>query len=175
MEEPAAPTLLASALTEFIKRHEPGSRMYELGHVLLTAHGKNRDRRAAVLKHEDLAKRVTAVLGLRRADHWTGYIPAAVAIDDDGGMLRLISNVHAGQARTKFNELGRRGIGSVPNNTPQRAELVDISTEAWHREHPDSSLPELAKRAGLENAASATPLSLLDSSSDSSPERDGLT
>ena len=135
MEEP---TLLASALTEFIGRHEPGSRMHGIGSDLLRAHGRNRDRRAAVLKHEDLAKRVASILGLRRPEHWTGYVPPAVALDDEGGILRLVTAVQHGHDRVQFNAAGLRSIGTVSNNSPQRDELVEISREAWEREQQNT-------------------------------------
>jgi hypothetical protein len=175
MEEPPAPTMLATALAEFIKRHEPGSQMHELGRSLLVAHGKNRDRRAAVLRHDDLAKRVAIALGLHRPSHWTGYVPPPMTIDDDGGILRLATTSQGGRSHVKFNELGHRGIGSVPNNSPQRAELVAASTEAWNREHGNPSPPGPAKHDGPENASSAQPPSLLDSASGFSPAEDGPT
>jgi hypothetical protein len=98
-----------------------------------------------------------------------------MAIDDDGGILRLTTTSQAGRSHVKFNELGHRSIGSVPNNSPQRAELVAVSTEAWNREHGNFSPPGPAKRGGPEDASSALFPSLLDSASGFSPAEDGPT
>lgn len=125
------PSQLTTVLTEFIARHGPDSRMGRLGVSLLRAHGTNQDRHAAVLKHPDLARRLTATLELARPDQWTGYIPPALAIDDDGGILRRIER----NGHVIFNQLGHRSIGPVPNNSPQRMALLEISAEAWEREH----------------------------------------
>ena len=136
------PTQLTATLTEFIERHEPGSRMRDLGVSLLRAHGTNQDRRAAVLKHPDLAKRAAQVLNLARPEHWTGFIPPAIAIDDDGGILRSVSLNRDGSQRVRFHQLGARSCGMVMNTGPERAVLLEISAEAWRREHDNPTITE---------------------------------
>ena len=126
--------MLGAALAEFISKREPGSRMHAAGTDMLRAHGRNQDRRAAVLKHPDLAKRLATILGLRDARHWTGYIPPAVAIDDEGGVLRLITTTRNGGQHAYFNHANLRSCGEVLNTSPERTELVEISREAWDRE-----------------------------------------
>lgn len=134
-EKPDEPTALSAMLTDFIAKHEPGTKMHDLGTALLRAHGINRDRRAAVLKHNDLAKRLVAELGYQRPDQWNGYIPPATT--DPGGQLRLCSgsSVDAhGTIRAHYSQIGRYAMGETPNDSPRRAVLLDISREAWSRE-----------------------------------------
>ena len=125
----------ATALTQFVARHEPGSRLHTLGVDLLRAHGINRERRAAVLKHEDLAKRLVAELGFANPGQWNGYIPPAVT--DPGGQDRLCQGASPGRHGdflARLNQVGRYGLGEMPNDSPRRAALLDISREAWSRE-----------------------------------------
>ena len=133
--KPNEPTAFATALTEFISKHEPGTRMHALGTDLLKAHGINRDRRGAVLKHKDLADRLVAELGYQKPGQWSGYIPPAVT--DPGGQLRLCSGFTVsprGEIRAHYSQVGRYAIGETPNDSPRRAVLLDISREAWSRE-----------------------------------------
>jgi len=122
-------------LAQFIGRHEPGSRLHALGTDLLRSHGNTRDRRAAVLKHEDLVHRLVAELGYANPQQWNGYIPPAFT--DPGGDERLCASPAAGgrgDIRYKLNQLGRYALGETPNTSPRRAVLLDISREAWARE-----------------------------------------
>ena len=133
--KPDEPTALSAALTDFIVKHEPGTRMHALGTDMLRAHGINRDRRAAVLKHKDLADRLVAELGYQKPHQWNGYIPPAVT--DPDGNLRLCSgsSVDAhGTIRANYSQIGRYAMGETPNDSPRRAVLLDISREAWARE-----------------------------------------
>lgn len=125
---------LAAALTRFTARHEPGSRLHSLGVELLKSHARTRERRAAVLKHEDLAKRLVAELGFANPQQWSGYIPPAVV--DPGGDERLCAAPAAsayGDFRVRLNQVGRYGIGETPNTSPRREALLGISREAWAR------------------------------------------
>ena len=133
--EQPEPTALGTLLTEFIGRHKPGSRLHSLGMELLKAHGINRDRRAAVLKHEDLARRLVAELGYANPPQWNGYIPPAVT--DPGGQDRLcMGTTHGahGEVRAHYSQIGRYAVGETPNTSPRREALLDISREAWARE-----------------------------------------
>src|SRR6266852_1885324 len=148
----AGPETLTTALTQLIGRHEPGSRMHALGTDLLRAHGINLDRRGAVLRHEDLAKRLIAELGYQRPDQWNGYIPPAVT--DPGGQERLCSGAVIGahgDIRAHYSQVGRYAMGEMPNDSPRRALLLEISREAWTRER------RAAVQAGAEPAPEGTP------------------
>ena len=133
--KPTEPSALVATLTEFIGRHKPGTRLHALGTDLLRAHGVTRERRAAVLKHKDLAARLIAELGYQKPEMWNGYIPPASI--DPGGNERLCSgsSVDAhGTIRAHYSQIGRYAIGETPNDSPRRAALLDISREAWSRE-----------------------------------------
>lgn len=133
--ENSEPVTLAASLTQFAARQQPGTRLHGLAADLLKAHGINRDRRAAVLKHEDLAKRLVAELGFANAQQWDGYIPPAMV--DPGGDERLCASASSagrGEVRSHLNQLGRYAIGEMPNDSRRRAVLLEISREAWERE-----------------------------------------
>lgn len=126
---------LAAALTAFIAKHDPGTRMHKLGTALLRGHGQTRDRRAAVLKHKDLAERLVAELGYAKPGQWNGYIPPAAT--DPGGQDRLCQGTSTGprgDILSRLNQVGRYAIGEMPNNSLRREALLDISREAWSRE-----------------------------------------
>ena len=134
-QKPSEPSALATTLTEYIARHESGSRLHSLGVELLKAHGINRDRRAAVLKHEDLARRLVAELGYANPQQWNGYVPPAAI--DPGGDERLCAAPAAsayGDYRHKLNQLGRYAQGERPNDSWRRKVLLEISQEAWNRQ-----------------------------------------
>ena len=132
----AEPSALKATLTEYVTRHEPGTRLHSLGAELLKSHSRTRERRAAVLAHEDLRKRLVDELGFARADQWNGYIPAAVV--DPGGDERLCASPAAsayGDFRVRLNQLGRYAQGERPNDSRRRRVLLEISQEAWDRQH----------------------------------------
>lgn len=134
-QKPDEPSALNVTLAEYIKRHEPGSRLHSLGVELLKAHGINRDRRAAVLAHEDLRKRLVTELGYARPEQWNGFIPPAMI--DPGGDERLCASPATGSrsdVRYQLNQRGRYAIGEMPNDSHRRQVLLDISREAWARE-----------------------------------------
>ena len=136
---PKEPDTLATALAELTASHPPGSRLHTLGIDLQRSHSRNLDRRAAVLKHPDLAKRLVDELGYAHPRQWNGYIPpSTVNPGDPGGMCCAAVIDPYGGLRFIYNQLGRRAIGEQPNNSPQRKILAEISTEAWRREHPET-------------------------------------
>jgi len=132
------PTSLATLVAEQIKRLEPGTRPYEMRQMILRAHQANRERRAAVLKHDDLARRLITELGFKRAEQWNGYIPPAEWPIDDGELLREHRALRGGEMVVHFNQLGHRSCGTQPNDSPRRMLLMEISAEAWRREHETS-------------------------------------
>jgi hypothetical protein len=76
------------------------------------------DRRARVLRHPELAARLTQPpVGYQSAEQWNGYVPPArVPAGDDG-------------------------IDGLLNNSPRRAALIDISAEALRRSAPAGGQP----------------------------------
>ena len=123
---------ISSLIAERIRELPPGDRRRSAYAQILAAHARNQERRAAVLRHPDLAARLTRPpLEYARPGHWTGYIPPRIAIDDDGGLLRRVDR----EGHAVFNQFGRRSCGMVYNNSDQRQALVEISTEAYEREH----------------------------------------
>jgi hypothetical protein len=129
------PSSLATLIAEQIAHLPADSRQAAMLRGILDAHHTNQNRRAAVLKHPGLTKRLAACLELARPAAWTGYIPPHIAVDDGGGILRTVTINRDGSERVRFNQLGKRSCGLIYNDTPQRAELLAISAEAWHREN----------------------------------------
>lgn len=132
------PTSLQSALTEFVARQEPDSRLSNLGLDMLRAHGRNRDRRTAVLAHEDLRHRLVKELGYAKPEHWNGYAPPAIVspgsgTDGYGDFCRSAYTGTHGETRFQFGQLGKRAVGEIPNDSPRRQVLLEISQEAWDR------------------------------------------
>jgi hypothetical protein len=124
MEEPQE---LGSAVARVLEHSShPGVRKALTG--MLEAHNINVQRRGEVLKHEDLRKRLEKELGYQRADQWNGYIPPATVNEFSTEEL-----CRSGTASVRYNQLGHYGQGEFLNNSPQRAALVQISTEAWAR------------------------------------------
>jgi hypothetical protein len=132
------PTTLTSALTEFVARHPRGSRLHTVGTQILRAHTTNQQRRASVLAHPDLAARLTQPpLNYARPDQWNGYIPPATVDLGESEALRTVGIGGRGEQVVRFNQLGRRTRGEQENDAPERAALLDISREAWERDHAD--------------------------------------
>lgn len=128
------PQPLSSALADYVARAPEGSRRQRIGRQLLQAHEANQQRRAAVLRHPELAAELTRPpLGFARPEHWNGYIPPALAMDDTGEVLRQVMQT----GRVYLNQAGRRSCGMVWNETPQRAVLLALSAAAWELEHAD--------------------------------------
>lgn len=78
-------------------------------------------RRERVLAHPDLVQRLQDVLGLSDARHWTGYVPPRMDPQEDCG--RCVHGTCRGVTHT-----------APVNDSPVRAELVAIATEAKRRE-----------------------------------------
>ncbi len=146
MEEPQQ---LASALTEFVARHPAGSRLHTIGAGMLAAHQANQARRAAVLRHPDLARKLTQFpLAWKRPQNWNGYIPPmdwpvdcdcwpdCTGMDGHGGEAVRASKIgQNGQLSVRFGQLGHRSGGTRPNSSAVRDALLEISAEAWRREN----------------------------------------
>jgi len=129
MEEPK---LLSATITELAQQD---TRIGKLARVILTAGNQQADRRARVLKHDDLARRLTDELGYTKPQRWTGYIPPRLwPLDDDGELLRSSVMGKDGTLTVRFNQHGRRSCGTQVNDAPARAILVDIAAEAMRRE-----------------------------------------
>lgn len=107
-----------------------------------------RERRGAVLRYPDLAARLCQPpLNFRRPDNWNGFIPPHIAVvDDDGERLRQTMQARNGRLSFWCNPHGKRSPGDVVNDSACRTVLLEISMEAWKREHPDS--PAASGRPG---------------------------
>ena len=102
MSDPG-PGDLYAVLRRQIGRYAPG-RAREAAEAILAAHEFNQHRRAAALKHPDLAARLTQPpLSWSRPERWNGYIPP-------------------------------RMWQESPNDSPRRVALVEIAAEAMARE-----------------------------------------
>jgi hypothetical protein len=131
------PASFAAAIARLTGSHPPGSRLHELGTDLLRSHAVTRERRAAVLKHKDLSDRLVDELGYDKPQQWNGYLPpATMNPGDTGGMCSGAVLDPYGGMRFVFNQVGRRAIGELSNDSHRRKILAEISTEAWWREHP---------------------------------------
>ena len=130
MEEPEP---LSAALAQLVNHDNPHLR--RLGQEIVTSYTEQADRRARVLKHPDLARRLEKEAGYARARQWTGYIPPRLCAEDDAELLRSAHMSHGGELVFRFNQLGKRSAGSLVNDSPRRALLIDIAAEAWKRDH----------------------------------------
>lgn len=95
-----------------------------------TARGRarNRARRDCVLRHPDLARRLTEFpLGFKFPEQWDGFVPPPECQDEAPEGMHSAGGLPNGR--------GRRTGGTKPNDSERRAVLVDICAEAWRREH----------------------------------------
>ena len=130
------PESLTALLAAQIQALEPDSRAYLIRKSLLDAHSRNSDRRAAVLSHPDLAKRLTQPLfSYARPEQWTGYIPPAFVNLGASELCHSAAIARGGDFIVRYNQLGHRSEGEIPNVSQRRAALLDISREAWVRAH----------------------------------------
>ncbi|HEX7658509.1 MAG TPA: hypothetical protein VF444_03440 [Pseudonocardiaceae bacterium] len=72
-----------------------------------------KQRREGVLKHPDCAQQIADALDLTSPAHWNGYLPPGFDPEQ---------------------EKDGRPVPARLNNSPVRAALVDIATDAWKRE-----------------------------------------
>lgn len=88
-------------------------------------------RRASVLRHPDLAARLTGEpIGYQSADQWNGWIPPPVISPGGGPELLRSPSGFPGHARAG---------GETMNDSPRRAALVEVAAEAWRRDHEDQA------------------------------------
>ena len=132
MEEPASfTTIIAEQLTS-LPDDSPVRFVLE---VMQNAHRRNQERRRRVLACEDLRRRLTQPpLDFTRTDRWNGYVPPAMVNVGESETLRSARIVQDGKLRVRFNQIGKRSEGAIPNNSAQRAAIVEISMEAMRRE-----------------------------------------
>jgi len=97
------------------------------------ARAANQARRERVLRHPDLARRLTEPpLGYSRPEQWNGYVPPAEIQDE------VPEGLHSSALDGGFpNQHGKRSGGTRPNMSPRRAALVDICAEALRREQEE--------------------------------------
>ena len=137
-EKTQEPSSLQTAMGEFVARHGANSRLGNIGLDVLRAHGVNRDRRTAVLAHDDLRRRLVKELGYAKPEQWNGYVPPAIVNPssgdpDYGDFCRSAYSGTHGETRFQFGQLGKRAIGAKPNDSRRRKVLLEISQEAWDR------------------------------------------
>jgi len=121
------PGTLSQSIAELIDRYPPGSHLHEAAQMIARETRRCQARRAAVLSHPDLAARLTEPdIGYSKPSDWNGWIPPA--------FIRPGSAEELLQSPTgRLNQRGKRAAGEEPNDSPRRAALVEIATEAWNR------------------------------------------
>jgi hypothetical protein len=128
MEQPKS---LASSIAAALERLPEDSRVRPILTDQLEQDGRCARRRAAVLKHADLRRRLEVELEYRRADQWNGWIPPAFI--NPGGGEELCRSID-GIGHVRLNQRGKYASGEELNNSPRRAALLEISRLAWDRE-----------------------------------------
>lgn len=94
------------------------------------AQAANQARRERVLRHPDLAKKLTEPpLSYARPEQWNGFVPPAELQDEAPEGLHS-SALDGGYP----NQHGKRTGGTRPNRSPRRQALVRICAEALKRE-----------------------------------------
>lgn len=90
----------------------------------------NQARRERVLRHPDLAKRLTEPpLSYDRPEQWNGFVPPAEFQDE------MPEGLHSSALDGGYpNQHGKRTGGTRPNRSPRRSALVAICAEALKRE-----------------------------------------
>ena len=135
MEEPMALTAIVAEQLAALPQDSPVRAALA---AMLDAHRRNQQRRRRVLSHEDLRKRLQAhPLNFTRADRWNGYVPPAMVNVGESEIIRSARVVQNGALQVRYNQLGKRSEGAIPNDSAQRAALVEISMEAMQREQED--------------------------------------
>ena len=143
------PRDLSTLIAEHFSRMPENSPARQVLAAALDGHIINQHRRAAVLRHADLARKLTEYpLNYTRPAQWNGFIPPAVVNTGEPEKLR-----QGHGAKTFVNPKGKRTGGEIPNIHSRREALIAISTEAWNRDQaahdargvlpPAADLPDL--------------------------------
>lgn len=135
------PTSLTATIAEQLATLPQDSPIRAVLTAMRDGHRHNQQRRARVLKHEDLRKRLTeSPLNFTRADKWSGYVPPEWVNIGEDELLRSARIIQDGELRVRHNQLGRRTEGTILNDSARRVVLVEISTEAKRREQASAAL-----------------------------------
>ena len=155
MPEPAS---LVSVLAEQLKHHQPGTRGHDIRQQLLLAVRADAHRRAAVLKHEDLRGRLCQPpIGYDKAGQWNGYVPPAYVNQDSTEELCSSARMGmSGRMDRRYGQLGHYGTGQLPNDSPRRAALAQLSQEAWDRDQAAGTVEACAATTSDGTSCSAT-------------------
>jgi hypothetical protein len=134
------PQPLAAGFAGLTKAFPPEHRLHQIAASVITASSECAERRARVLKHPDLAKRLTEPpLGYSDPAHWNGWVPPRLTDPGSTGESLLMPRLDRGGGISyRFNQLGHRTTGEQVNDSPRRAALVDIAAEALRREQDDA-------------------------------------
>lgn len=94
------------------------------------AQAANQARRERVLRHPDLARRLTEPpLGYKFPEQWNGFVPPAELQDE------MPEGLHSSALDGGYpNQHGKRTGGTRPNPSERRKALVAICAEALKRE-----------------------------------------
>jgi len=127
---------LSAGFIELAQAFPPEHRLHQIAIGVLDASDDCAERRARVLKHPDLAKRLTEQpVGYSDPAHWNGWVPPRVTDPGGPGDSLLMARLDRGGGFSyRFNQLGYRTVGEQANDSPRRAALVEIATEALRRE-----------------------------------------
>jgi hypothetical protein len=123
------PQPLGATIASLVRDYPPEHRLHQIAADIAGEADACRSRRAAVLKHKDLRARLVAELGYARPEQWNGYIPPAT-------ISRWSDDELSRSPEGRPNQRGKRAAGEQANDSPRRAVLMEISAEAWNREHP---------------------------------------
>jgi hypothetical protein len=125
MEDPQP---LFGGFADLVNQFPPEHRLHQIAAGVLGLSNECAERRARVLKHPDLAKRLTELpIGYAKASQWNGWVPPQVIdLEATREVLR--------DGKGFRNPHGRLALGERQNDSPRRAALVDIAAEAWRRE-----------------------------------------
>lgn len=96
--------------------------------LLTEAREASEERRERVLRHADLAERLRQVLGLSSAARWNGWVPPRTLAADPCDECR---RGRPGKRRPQCDDTYHLAPG---NDSPIRAEVVEICREAYQRE-----------------------------------------
>ena len=134
------PTAFSALVAEHLATLSPASPVRAVLKAAVEGHQRCQRRRAAVLKREDLRKRLEQrPLSFPRASQWNGYVPPATVNPGEPEVLRQVRRMQDNTIRYWLNPKNRRTQGEIPNDSGQRAVLIAISAVAWQRERADDA------------------------------------